>query len=395
MTRLRPEEIDHVRAQHRLVDVLARAGVLDSGATAGGRDFMICCPSPAHDDRTPSCAIHPATDRFYCFGCGAHGDVFTLVTEITGIRSLAQIAEVLDAGGPIMPRSGALAMPSRPVVTGASDSIARPDLHRTPFDRVLACNTEAWTFLTTQRRADRARLYLSRRGIDVWPLESALGRPVAGYTPGDRNGLTRHLTLRGFTLDEAIDAGWTIRAEEGAIDRFRSRVLFPVTDSQDQVLGVIGRDATGCAKRRYLNHPHTVAYCKSEALYAPTSPSRERTIVVCEGPVDALAITALGITAGVTAAAPSGTALTESQARQVLTWTNRRLVLCADGDEAGVTASKSWAATFARLGQQARVVALPAAHDPASWLRERGMPGLLALVPAADRPLAPSQVINV
>ena len=95
--RLSPDEIARVRTDHPIRDVLRRAGI----GVPGTGDVMICCPTPGHEDSTPSCMIHAASGRFYCFGCGAHGDVFALVRELSGITSLARAAELLDSGGPI------------------------------------------------------------------------------------------------------------------------------------------------------------------------------------------------------------------------------------------------------------------------------------------------------
>lgn len=90
--RLSSDEIARVRSVHRIVGVLRRCGI--ECADASGRDVMISCPTPGHEDSTPSCIVHPDAGTFYCFGCGAHGDVFTLVREVSGITSLVQAAEL-------------------------------------------------------------------------------------------------------------------------------------------------------------------------------------------------------------------------------------------------------------------------------------------------------------
>ncbi|TAM92795.1 MAG: hypothetical protein EPN43_01915 [Jatrophihabitans sp.] len=377
--RLTAEEIARVRTQHGIVDVLARCGVVDGIGPGRMGDFMICCPSPRHEDRSPSCAVHPFTGRFYCFGCGAHGDVFGLITELTGIRSLAHIAELLDAGGSITTASRAPVM-SRTI--HRIQNAGGPEFDRTPAARVLECNAAAWAFLVDGRRGDRARLYLARRGIDLWPLEGEAGRPLAGHTPAERAGLTCHLLARGFTGPEIVDAGWTITGSDGTVDRFRGRVLFPVRDDADRVLGAIGRDVTGTSRCRYLNTAHTVVYSKGATLYTPLR-FRDVTVVVCEGPVDAVAIAAAaasGAKAGplLIAVTPSGTALTQAQAQLVAGMTTQPPVVCGDGDAAGRAAARLWAFRLAHAGSSPRVMTLPDGYDPASWLQERGAAGLTA-----------------
>lgn len=373
--RLTPDEIASTRARHSIVDVLERAGAQAPGR--GSTDFMISCPRPEHEDATPSCAVHPATGTFYCFGCGARGDVFTLVTELTGMSSLARIAELLDSGGQITPAAGVFAAP-RVAAVPIGAAIDRPQLDRTPLNRVLEVNEEAWGLLTGPRSADRGRLYLARRSIDVWRLEAHVGQPLIGHTPADRGALSAHLRRRGFSSDEIVDAGWGLRRDDGMIDRLHGRALLPIRDDEARVLGVIGRDITDRAKQKYLNTARTIAFCKGSVLYRPTFAlaADGATVIVCEGPLDALAIASAAAqqrqASTIVAVAPSGTALTAEQARQVLAISDRPPILCADGDDAGITASAKWARTFRSLGSATRTVTLPDGHDPASWLASSG-----------------------
>jgi len=401
--RLTPEQITSVRTRHTILDVLDRVGVeLPHHATRTG-DFMISCPRPGHTDTTPSCAIHPATGTFYCFGCGARGDVFALVTELTGLTSLARIAELLDSGSRITPAAG-VSVPTRIAAMPTSAAVERPDLDRTPLERVLEVNDEAWRFLTSARLADRGRLFLARRGIDVWRLETEVGRPLIGHTSMDRGALSTHLRRRGFSLDEIVDAGWGFPRPDHPVDRFRGRALFPIRDAQDRLVGVIGRDITSRAKQKYLNSARTIAFCKGSVLYRPgTAPAaRAAMVIVCEGPLDALAIAAAAAQhprpARIIAVAPSGTARTIEQAQQTAALSANPPILCADGDDAGTRASAKWAETFRAIGATTRTVALPAGHDPASWLAEHGSTALATLLhptPAtarqsADRPTGAS-----
>lgn len=381
--RLSPEQIRRVRAQHPISDVLRRARIeLPAGA---GADVMISCPTPGHEDGTPSCMVHAASGRFYCFGCGTHGDVFTLVRELTGTTSLAQIADLLDSGRAIGRRNAPIPRRAAPVPAPRPD---QPLLDRTPLARILDVNNAAWRYLTSERLADQARAYLARRGIDVWQLESQVGTPLAGCTPADHRGLTAHLRRQGFEVDEILDAGWASRRDDGLTDRFHRRVLFPVLHPAGGVAGVIGRDVTDHARHKYLNTARTAAYRKGELLYQPCAGSPcAVAAVVCEGPLDALAIAAADITSGrairLFPVAPSGTALTPHQAHQIAALSSRGTIVCADGDPAGVAAGAGWQRLLQSTGARPTFITLPDSHDPASYQAAHGSRALSALIDQA------------
>jgi DNA primase len=332
--------------------------------------------------------IHAQTDRFYCFGCGAKGDVLELVMRVESVRSLSQAAEILDARRPLV---SVLSSGERQLTPPATARIValvdRPDLNRTPRDRVMSANAEAWRFLSLPRLADRGRDYLRGRGIDVQALEAEVGRPLVGHTPYSDTGLIEHLTRRGFSRDEIVDSGWGSRRQSSMRDRFRRRLIVPVRDVQDQIIGVYGRDVTDRANQKYLNTAETLAFHKSAALYRPNPSAAldtQGTVVACEGSIDALAIACLAATAGRTAhfaaMSPSGTALTPDHARAILSISTMPPLVCADGDPAGTAASTRWIRTFMAQGRETVVTVLPDGHDPASWLRQQGVAGLSAFI---------------
>ncbi len=376
-------DIARVRAAHPVVDVLGRLGINPPLRWDGASDFMISCPCPGHDDSTPSCIVHPQTDRWRCFGCGAHGDVLELVRRVEGVTSLRTAAEVLDSGRPVTPSN-----PSETIQPGAAERLAtfseRPDPNRTSYERVMAVNAAAWRYLSLPRLAQRGREYLHARGIDVTALEAATQEPAAGHTPFQPDGLVIHLRRHGFTDDEIVDAGWGARRDNQLTDRFRRRLIIPVRDQRGAVIGVYGRDVTGRAGQKYLNTAETAAFHKGSAVYRPavTRLDPHATVIVCEGSLDALAIAAHAAAAGKSRyyapVSPSGTALTDTQAALVLTISPRPPLVCADGDEAGLAASEKWVHTLMAHGRETVVTVLPDGHDPASWLREFGAARLCA-----------------
>ncbi len=383
MPRLSDADIARVRAEHSLVDVLGRLGIDPPARWDGAAGYMISCPRPGHRDSTPSCIVHPQTDRWNCFGCGAHGDVLELVRQVERVTSLRAIAEILDSRRPLRPAPSAAS--AAPVVVGSAvPASERPDPARTPSERVMAVNAAAWRYLCLPRLAQRGRDYLHARGIDVTALEAEIRRPVVGHTPYQSDGLVTHLRQRSFSDDEIVDAGWGARRDGQTSDRFRRRVIIPVRDQDGRVIGAYGRDVTGTANQKYLNTPETMAFHKGAAVYRPsvTELDPHATVVVCEGSLDALAIAAHAATAGKSRhfapVSPSGTALTDAQARLVLASSDRPPLVCADGDDPGLAATEKWVRTLMAHGRETVVTVLSDGHDPASWLRQHGAAGLCA-----------------
>jgi DNA primase len=390
---LTPDGIAAVRARHPITDVLQHLGVELPDRGSGASDFMVSCPVPSHADSTPSCIVHPATGRYHCFGCGAHGDVLQLVCDVHGIKSLAAAVEYLESGSRSIAPCAAM-LRARPP---QHDTQPRPpDLTRTGRDRILEINEAAWQLLTREPAAAQARAYLARRGIDVAALEAQVGEPLAGYTPAHRDGLVRALHAGGFSTEEILDSGWAVLRDDVAVDRFRRRVVMPIRDESGHLLGVAARDLTGMAKQKYLNTPRTAAFHKGECIYTPlwTTPGTADVVVVCEGTLDALAIATRAMRdrePGVISAAPSGTALTPSQVQRIGGLGARRILLCADSDDAGRAATKKWRDLFRAAGRSTAIATVPQGHDPASWLQSGGsfdvflgIPGVRSGVEAAE-----------
>lgn len=371
-------DFDAVRARHRLGAVARRTGldVPDAGRA------MVCCPLPAHDDRHPSMHLDLDQDRYYCFGCAAHGDVIQWVCDIEAVRP-GQAVAILDDGRPI---AG--------ILTGGTSSrrylsrpdLDAPDLERTSPERVRAVMQTAWRYYTFASLHQRGIDYLTgERHIDVADLEVEAGRPVVGHTPHRGDGLTQWLRAQHFTDDEMIDASLSLRRPDGSvIDFFRDRLLLPVTDDHGQVTGIIGRTTTN-REPRYLNQGLTHSYNKRLALYQP-APHRldnDANVVVVEGTLDALAIAAHAAHADLSAKyAPisaSGVRLSDTQLDTILDLHPRAPVLAADGDQAGRDANLEWAARIAMFHRESVVTTWPTGHDPASWLAANGPDGLTAI----------------
>ncbi len=383
-----------VRARHPLADVARRTG-LDVPTSSG--DYKVCCPMPDHDDPRPSMVLHLRTDRFHCFGCGAHGDAVEWVRSIYRV-SVSEAVGMLDAGGsfpPILSRSTGLPntrASARPV-SGAE----LPDLNRTPSERVKAALAEAWRYYSYARLHDEGFNYLQSRGISVIDLEAELGRPVVGHTPHKSpDQLIVRLKEKGFTDNELVDAGLARRTPgRPMIDAFRDRVMVPVRDDVGDVIGFIGRyDGTRGDVPKYLNCAKTITYDKSVNLYRPSQHvlDSDAQIIVCEGTLDALTIAAtpasVGLSAKFAPVVESGLAISDVQWETILAVHPGSIVLCADGDEAGRRANAQWAAELAKRSRDSVVTFWPEGDDPASYLAKHGPAGLASVTLAeANRPL--------
>lgn len=371
---------ESIKARHRLADVARRSGLDVPGS---GR-VMVCCPTPGHADSTPSMQLDLDRDRYRCFGCGCHGDVIDWVRDIEGVDTATAI-EILDRRQPL--NAVFTAQASRRITKTRNLEASQPD--RTPVSRVAAANQLAWQYYSSPALHQRAVAYLAERSIDAAALETELSAPVVGHTPSSKtriDGLTTFLTRKGFTEHELIDAGLATRLPDGCvIDFHRDRVILPVKGAAGAVIALLGRDTTGRSQHKYLNPPHTATYHKNHVLYRPSTPSLDdqASTIVCEGPLDALAIAAHAAAAGLSRyyapVAACGRALSDTQIDLILAVHPRAPVLAGDGDQPGRQANLDWAHRILAKGRESVITTWPESHDPASWLTIRGPDGLRAV----------------
>jgi DNA primase len=246
---------------------------------------------------------------------------------------------------------------------------------------VYAALGAAWGYYTQPGLRARWEEYLLGRGIDVKVIEARTGRPEAGHTPANADGLVAALRSKGFTNDEMVDAGLAYRRPGGGSlgDFYRQRVPMPIRDDQERVVGIVGRNVGDQQLwAKYKNPPRTAIYDKSVNLYqplaAPADPGGQ--VIVVEGTLDAMAIAVVAIRSGQAnrycPVTQSGRELSAAQLTRVIEMHPARVVLGFDGNTAGQDAAYRHALAALRRGSEAAVAVLPADHDPASWLAERG-----------------------
>jgi len=390
----RPSPITAARARHSLAEVAARTGI-DPTRTAGSVTVRCPLPSHGHPDRTPSLRLHLDHGMFSCFGCGARGDVVEWVRQTEGVDWRQAIA-ILDSGRSLTnawagnaPTAEARRRLNPNVPAGATSAghLEAPHLDRTPTERIYAALRAAWRHYTCAPLHDRGGDYLRGRGIDVEVLEGYTGRVEVGHTPAKPDSLVNALRAEGFSDDELLDAGLAHRRPGGQrlSDFYRQRVLIPIRDDRQRVVGLIGRNV-GDQHRlpKYKNPPRTTVYDKSVDLYQPLpAPADPRgQVVVVEGTLDAMAIAVAAVRSGQAdrfcPVTQSGRELSTQQVLCVLELHPGHPVLGFDADAAGQESNTRLAAMFGKAGRFAVVAVLPQGEDPASWLEKQGPFGLHA-----------------
>lgn len=308
-SRVRMNDIEAVKQKADIVQVISQYASLRQR----GRDFWATCPF--HQEKTPSFVVRPEQQTWRCFGsCSTGGDVFQFLmrrdnlTFGEALRHLAQQVGVELQGGGGGPRED--------------------------YSRLVEAHESAVQFfrhqLLTSSAADEARAYVERRGLDEATAEAF----QLGYAPNSFDALRGHLTARGFSLEELVQAGLLSEGEHQPYDRFRGRLMFPIRDERGRAIGFGGR-VLGDGMPKYLNSPQTSIFDKSGTLYAldqaKDSIRAVGSAVVVEGYMDVIAAHQHGIGNVV---ATLGTALTEKHV-QVLKRYTKRVTLAMDADAAG------------------------------------------------------------
>jgi len=342
VARLKDTSVEAVKAAADFVEVVsARTQLRKSGGRYTGR-------CPFHDERTPSFSVNAVDKLYYCFGCGAKGDLITFVRETEG----------LDFAGSIEWLAERFRVPIEYEETSPQQDAARR--RRT---RLLSLLDQASGFyertLWDTAAGGMARDYLKGRGLDEKvSREFRLGLALGG------DSLTRKALAKGFTRDELGAAGLMRRRGD---DYFQRRLLFPLADRQGRILGFQARrlHEDDPLPAKYVNTPESELFHKGWVVYgldkARAAIAREDRACVVEGNTDVIALRQSGFEPVV---ASMGTALTEQQLKELARLT-RRLWLAFDGDAAGETATLRGMDLAAKLGFDVKVVALPPGLDPA------------------------------
>jgi DNA primase len=356
--------IDQVQAAADMLEVVGQYTQLKkAGANYSGR-------CPFHEEKTPSFSVNPTEKLYYCFGCGAGGNLFGFVEAKESLDFAGAVEYLADRYG---------------IQLEYEESSPRGDAERRRRDRLRSLLEQATQYyervLREARAAAPAREYLARRGLG----EEVCTAFRVGFSLPGWDKLREAAAGKKYSDQELLDAGLVVPGQRGRpYDRFRGRIMFPLADDRGRTLG-FGARTMGDEKPKYLNSPETPLYHKSEALFglqaAKAAAAREDRIYVVEGYTDVLALAQAGVQ---NAVASMGTALTEQQLSRLARVT-RNLYLCFDADAAGIGAMTRALTLGRRMELSLHVVRVPDGLDPADYvLSGAGGDGFRALADEAQ-----------
>ena len=342
------EVIDEIRYRCDIEDVVSTYVTLKR---AGSNRQGVC---PFHSEKSPSFTVFPATKSFYCFGCGAGGDVVTFIQKIENLDYVAALEYLATRAGITIPNDTS-GMQTRAVsrkrvyeMNLAAAKFFREQL----FDKTVGF--EAMSYLSGKRQLSGA--VIKRFGL--------------GFAPNDFGALTTHMKKAGFREEELIEAFLSKRSAKGNLfDLFRNRVIFPVIDTSGNIVAFGGR-VMDDSKPKYLNSSDTPGFKKSRVLfglnYAKDHCAEE--LILCEGYMDTIAMHAAGFE---NAVATLGTAITQEHARLIARYT-KRVIINYDSDEAGQRAADKAMKLLDEVGLPVRVLKLEGAKDADEYIKKFG-----------------------
>lgn len=361
-----PSFLDEIRARLTLSDVVNRSVKL----TRKGREYLGLCPF--HNEKTPSFTVSDDKNFYHCFGCGAHGDVFTFLIEKEGLSFPEAVERAALEAGLEVPVSNPQEREREERQTKLVDVVEKACVF---YENTLWAN------------AGRKGLdYLRRRGL----TDQIIRRFRLGFAPAG-NSLKHAMITDEITESVCLEAGLMRLPNDrrNPYDFFRDRVIFPICNGRGQPIAFGGR-IIGDGAPKYLNSPDTPLFDKQRTLYgldvARKASYETGRVIVTEGYMDVIALSQVGIYESV---APLGTALTESHIIQLWKLADEP-ILCFDGDKAGARAAGRAAERALPLlapGKSLRFVTLPAGEDPDSLVSAQGSAAINALINDA-RPLA-------
>ena len=352
--------IDEVRNRVGLADVVGRRVKL----SRKGREHAGLCPF--HNEKTPSFTLNEDKGFYHCFGCGKHGSVFDFVMETEGLNFPEAVEKLAAEAGMQVPEQSPEAAQRSKVQAGLYD--------------VMEMAADWYTRQLEGEGGKSTRAYLRDRGVG----KQAMAHFRLGYGPESRTALKQFLMTREITDDQLVEAGLVIKPEDGgeSYDRFRNRLMFPITDRRGRTIAFGGR-ALGEAKAKYLNSPETPLFHKGSVLYnlsAAKMAARDAAqVVVAEGYMDVIALHEGGFPYAV---APLGTAVTETQLAELWRVTPEP-VFCLDGDQAGWKAAiraAERALPILKPGHSLKFALLPDGEDPDTLIRNAGPEAMAKLL---------------
>jgi len=315
----------------------------------GGRILTGLCPF--HSEKSPSFTVYPDSQSFYCFGCGAGGDVVTFIKKIENLEYVEALKFLAERAGLKMPEQE------------QDDKTAALKM------RILELNREAARFFHNclmSPAGARALEYIHGRAL----TDKTIRKFGLGYAPDSWNALTNHLKAKGFTENEMLAAAVAAKGRNnGFYDMFRNRIIFPIIDLRGNVIAFGGR-VMDDSKPKYLNSGDTPVFKKSKNLFAMNIAKsvKSDSIILCEGYMDVIALHQAGFENTV---ATLGTALAAEQSHLISQYCSQ-VILSYDSDAAGQQAAKKAINLFAQTGVKVKVLTVKGAKDPDEFIKKYG-----------------------
>lgn len=356
-----PEEIvEEVRSRNDIVDVISGYVRLQR---KGGNHFGLC---PFHNEKTPSFSVSQAKQMYYCFGCGAGGNVITFVMEYENYTFSEAVKMLADRAGIALPE------------VEYSQEMKKRESRRS---QLLEVNKEAakyFYFLLRNEQGAVGYRYLTNRGLTAETIKKF----GLGYASKYSDDLAKYLKKMGYGDELIKEAGLcAIDEKQGAHDKFWNRVMFPIQDINHRVIGFGGR-VMGEGMPKYLNSPETPIFDKSRNLYGLNfaRTSRADNVILCEGYMDVIALHQAGFTQAV---ASLGTSFTEGQASLLRRYA-KEVLLSYDSDGAGVKAALRAIGILKEAGLTGKVINLEPYKDPDEFIKNLGAEAFKERMEAAE-----------
>ena len=362
--RFTPQFLDELRARLPVSEVVGRRVKLKKA----GREWKGL--SPFQQEKSPSFTVNDQKGFYHDFSSGKHGDIISFLMETEGVGFTEAVERLASMAGMALP--------------AATPDAARHEQRRKTLHDVMELAAKFFADTLASRVGAKARGYLGDRAIT--PATQLQFR--IGYAPGERFALKEHLGAQGIPAEDMVEAGLLVAGDDIPVpyDRFRDRVMFPITDVRGRVIAFGGRALEKDVAAKYLNSPETPLFHKGDNLYNLAT-ARQAThnggaLIVVEGYVDVIAMVTTGFAATV---APLGTALTENQL--ALLWKMAdEPILCFDGDRAGQKAAyraADLALPHLKPGKSLRFALLPEGQDPDDLARSGGRGAIEEVIGAA------------
>lgn len=345
--RIPREIIDDIRARNDVVDVI---GMYVNLKRAGSNYNGLC---PFHSEKTPSFTVFPGTQSFYCFGCGAGGDVITFLMKSENLDYVAAVETLAKRSGITIPSS-----------EEEERGISRK--------RIYEMNLEAAKYFRDclfDEKKGKAGLEYLLNGRKLPP--AVIKRFGLGFAPDSFGDLTDHLKRKGFTDEELVVGflGGRSKKTGRVYDYFRNRVIFPIIDTSGNIVAFGGR-VMDDSKPKYLNTSDTPGFKKGRNLFALNYAKKHCAdqMILCEGYMDVIALHSAGFE---NAVATLGTALTPEQARIMAKYT-KKVIISYDSDEAGQRAATRAVGILSDVGLEVKILKMSGAKDPDEYIKKYG-----------------------